>query len=111
MVLSASGTSAAADRTPDVEHVLATITTAGTFQFVIDLAALANGQSLTVKVYGKCLTGGTERLEFTAVYQHGQGEPLKRCVPIPSDISFKVGITESGGSEQSYPWKILQLDA
>ena len=107
LTLKASGTSAAGDRTPDAEHSLSTITDSGVYQFVIDLVALANGQSLTVALYYKCLTGGTERLFYKAVYQHVQAEPMKASLPVPSDISFRVGITESGGSEQSYPWKIL----
>lgn len=105
--LVASGTSAAGDRTPDAEHDLATSTTAGTYQFFIDLNALADGQTLTVKTYLKCLTGGTERTYTNATYLNAQGNPAKCSLPVASDISYRVGITEHGGSEQSYPWKVL----
>lgn len=105
--VAASGTTTPASLS--VAETLATITTVGTFLLVADLAAIVNGETLILRLYYKCLSGGTERLAYSAVYQHAQGEPMKFSVPVPSDISLKATIEQQGGTLRAIPWKMLQI--
>ena len=48
--------------TLDTEHTLDTETTAGVYVLVLDVNALANGDTLIVRMKTKCKTGSTSRL-------------------------------------------------
>lgn len=108
LTLTASGTHS---NTTSTETDLATVTAAGVYVLVVDGAALVNGETLTLRIYSKCLSGGTERLTYSAAYLHAQGEPIKLSVPVPSDISLRATIqeTRSDTTTRSYPWKVLAL--
>lgn len=52
-------------------------TTAGVYTFVVDMAALVNGDILTVKVKEKATgSGDTQRVIWERTYANIQGEPL-----------------------------------
>ena len=106
--LNASGTQTA---TLTTEHTLATITTPiGIYQLFVDAAALADGETLRLRVKYKVLTGGTERVLQEAIYVNAQADPIKVSLPIVSDISFVATLTQTGGTGRAFPWKIMRLD-
>lgn len=102
----ATGTQTA---TLGTEHTLATIATAGTYQLQVDTAALANGETLTLRASLKVTAGGTARLAFEATYRHAQGEPVKLSVPVPSLHSVAFTLTQTGGTGRSFPWEVVAL--
>lgn len=104
-------TSGAQAVTINVETTLATITAAGTYQLVLDLSVLANGATpdlLEVRIYGKCRTTDTERLEEMYVFVGAQSKPLWRSPPVWSPHSYRVSIEQTQGTARTYPWAIYQ---
>mgnify|MGYP003481766265 FL=1 len=106
VTLEASGTQSA---TLDTEHTLTTETGVEVFELVVDLAAMVNGDITILRIYEKCLTGGTERLAFQATYAHTQSTNIVHSVPVPSDISWKATLEQTDGTGRSYPWKVLSI--
>lgn len=102
----ASGTQTA---TLTTEHDLATDTANHNYVLVVDAAALVAGETLELRLYTKVLSGGTERLAYTAIYQHVQGEPAKYSPPVPADISLRATLKQTGGTGRAFPWKLLSL--
>lgn len=74
----------------------------------IDTANLANGDLIELRIYTKCLSGGTERLAYLRTYRNAQGAPLKYSPPVPADISFRCTIKQTTGTGRTFPWAILQ---
>jgi N-glycosylase/DNA lyase len=102
----ASGTQTA---TISTEHTLATDTTNRTYVLKVDVAALALGDTVELRLYSKTLSGGTERLAYYAVYQHAQTAPAVYSVPIPEDISCKATLLQTTGTGRAFPWALLAL--
>ncbi len=103
----ASGTQTA---TLTTEHTLDTDTTGKTYVLVVDTALLVNDETLTLKLYTKVLSGGTERLAYVANFKHIQSEPAKYSVPVPANISLKATLEQNGGTGRAFPWSLLSLD-
>jgi len=53
-----------------------TQTTAGVYQFFIDLVNLSTGDTFIFRVYEKVLAAGTQRLVWKAVVSGAQNEPV-----------------------------------
>jgi hypothetical protein len=102
----ASGTQLAVIST---EHTLATDTTGQTYVFVLDAANLAMGDTVELRVYTKCKSGGTERLAYLRSYNNTQGELIKYSVPIPADISCKVTLKQTAGTGRNFDWSLLRI--
>lgn len=104
MVLEASGTVT----TDGTEQTLATLTTNSVKTWVLDLAALQNGDTVEARVYTTTLAAGTERLLWAAIpFQHAQAAPIKQSLPIPSDVSVRFTVKRVAGSDRALPWKVL----
>lgn len=96
--------------TDGTEQNLASADTSNkTFVLVIDLALMANGDQLEIKLKTIVRSSGTERIAYYVVYANAQGEPIKYSVPVPANISFKATIKRTAGSDHAYPWAILSL--
>lgn len=91
------------------EHTLATVTTAGTYQLVVDAAAMLNGDVLTLRLYGKARTTDTERLLYEASFTNIQGTPLKASLAVVSPHSTKATLLQSAGTGRAFPWAIYSL--
>ncbi len=91
------------------EQTLATDTTNKNYILVVDTANLVNGETVELRLYTKCLTGGTERLAYLATYVHAQGEPMKYSIPVPADISLKATLKQTAyvSAYKTFPWKLL----
>lgn len=74
----------------------------------IDCSALASGEVLFVNVYTKVLAGGTERLTYTSTFIGGTDLDLVQyTVPVPTDVSYRIGITQQNGTGRTFPWKVI----
>ena len=89
------------------EQTLATETGNDTFVLVVDTGAMGNGELLELRIYTIVRGGGTERLAYSAAYQHAQAEPIKYSLPVPSDVSIRFTLT--GPSGKVFPWKVYAL--
>ena len=92
------------------EHTLATITTPGTYQAVLDVSALAWGatsDALRVRVYTVPRSGGTERLERAWTIGPGaQTETCFRTPPILVPFSVRYTIQMVQGADRAIPWSV-----
>lgn len=101
-----SGTQSA---TLDTEHTLATITSAGTYQLVVDTDNLVNGEVVVLRIKVKAFSGQASKLLFESAYMHDQGAMcLAMSPPVPAPIEFVATLTQSGGTGRSFPWAIYQ---
>lgn len=101
-----SGTQSA---TISTEHTLTTQTGGGTFVLVVDMNALVGGDTVELRIYTKCLSGGTERLAYYRLFANVQATPMKFSVPVPANISFKATLKQTAGTGRSFPWSVLTL--
>lgn len=93
------------------EQVLATDTANHTYVFVVDTAAMVNGETVELRIYTIARASGTEGLAYMAIYVNAQGEPIKYSVPVPADISCKVTLKQTVyvSAYKTFPWKLLSL--
>ena len=101
-----SGTQTA---TIDTEHTLDTITSAGIYVLVVDMANLTTGDIVTLKAKVKYASGGTSRLAYQATYAHDQAEPIKFSPPVPIDTEVVFTLEQTDGTGRSFPWNILKV--
>src|SRR4051794_25208090 len=100
----ASGTQAA---TVNTEHTLATDTSGGVRVLAGDLGNLAYGDTVELRLYTKVLSGSTERQAYVATFSHVQGSPNVYSVPVPTNISCKATLKQTGGTGRSFDWALL----
>ena len=93
------------------EQDLATDTNNKNVVLVVDTATLINGETLELRLYTKCLSGGTERLAYMASYVNAKGDPMKYSVPVPADISIRATLKQTVyvTGYKAFPWKLLSL--
>lgn len=101
-----SGTQAA---TISTEHDLATDTASHVYVLVVDAGAMVAGDVVILRLYTKVLSGGTERLAYSATFAHAQGDPNKYSVPVPANISLRASLQQTAGTGRSFPWSLLAV--
>lgn len=102
-------TSGSQTATIGTEHTLATITTAGIFQLVVDTNNLANGDTLELRIYLIPAGSGTERLAYYTAFGQAQGQPFKTSLMIPSPISWRATLKQTAGTGRAFPWAVWQM--
>lgn len=99
-----SGTQTA---TLTTEHTLATVTDAGTYQLVVDVDNLANGETVVLKIKVKAKSGETSKLLWSMVLTHDQSaSALVISPPVPAPIEFVATLTQTGGTGRDFVWAI-----
>ena len=100
-----SGTQTA---TVTTEHTLATITTDKPFQLIVDIAALAAGEYVEIKVKRKTLSGGTTRAVHSAVYSwlDASVSPVVVFPPILSTEEYVATLKQLNGTGRAFPWAV-----
>lgn len=102
-------TSGSQTATVTTEHTLATVTDAGTYQLVVDVAAMTNGSTpdLTeLREYGKARSSDTERLIKVYSLIGAQYETLFVGIPRLSPHHYKATLLQTQGTGRAYPWAI-----
>lgn len=105
----ASGTQSA---TVGTEHFLGTDpdTTAGVFQFVVELVNMARGDALDIRVYEKATgTGDTARPIATWTLTNQQVDTLWVSPALILLHGWRFSITQTAGTGRSYKWSIRKV--
>ena len=97
--------------TIDTEHTLATVTAVGIYQLVVDVANLALGDTLELRVYGKARSTDTERLEQFVSIEHAQTIDLARLLPVISPHHVKFTLKQTAGTGRAFPWAVYATGA
>lgn len=111
VTLISSGTQACVVGTEHTLYTWAAGDAGKTGVFAVDLAAMVNGDTYELRVYGVLLSGGTERVIYSASYSHQQADPIKLSPPIPQDLGasgLRFTIKAIAGA-RSVPWKVNAL--
>jgi hypothetical protein len=95
--------------TINTEHVLITDTTNKNYVLVVDTAAMVALDVTELRIYTKCLAGGTSRVAYYAVYAQPQAHPIKYSVPVPANIEIKCTLKQTEGTGRAYPWALLSV--
>jgi hypothetical protein len=95
--------------TISTEHTLATITSAGTYVFVVDLANLVNGDVVELRVKTKLTSGDTSQLAFDATYANLQSRLNVYSPPIPSPIEIVATLKQVAGTGRTFIWALYLL--
>ncbi len=96
-------------------ETLADVAVAGTFTLHVDTNALADGDTLELRVYQIVLTGGTRRVAYYGMWTDVQpaDDQIKISVPISNELtdsgSLRFELNQKTGSgARAFPWKILK---
>lgn len=103
----ASGDQAASINT---EHFLGTDpdTTAGAYQFMVDLSVLQRGDTIEIRVYEKINDSGDTAEEITdwCAISHEQSCPLFVSPSFLLLIGWRFSIKQTAGTGRTFPWSI-----
>lgn len=105
----AVNTSGSQTATITTEHTLATVSSAAVLALVVDLANLAAGDIVELRVYGKAGSSDTERLLHRGTYGPiPPAMPLVMSVPLISPHHFKATLKQTAGTGRAFPWAIYE---
>lgn len=95
------------------EHSLATVTDPGIYVLRIDLANLAAGDTVELRIYGKARNAtDTERLHYSGSYGPiPPSQKLTDSVPVLSTGHFRATLRQVTGTGRAWPWAILSTGA
>lgn len=95
--------------TVGTEHTLDTETTSGVFQLRVDTKNMVLGDEVEIRMKTKVRTGGTSGQEHYAVYKHNQTDPIKKSIPVESDVELICTLKQTAGTSRTFPWKLIRI--
>lgn len=103
-----SGTQTA---TINTEHTLYDSSgTAGTFQLAVDIANLATGESVELRVYTKVInTSGTYRQAALVTGQAGDPSPASISPPLLCPNGAKFTLKQLSGTGRAFDWAVWSI--
>jgi hypothetical protein len=87
----------------------AAATTAAVRVLMVDVANMADGDAIELRIYGKARSGDTERQIYFASFANGQSDTLKASLPVATPHHFRATIKRVAGTDRAYPWAIYTL--
>jgi len=89
---------------------LATLTSNGTYVFMMDTSAMVGGDILRIHILSSVNTSTTPVQIWAGTWQNPQLNPGKISPMIPSNQVFSVTLENVGVStSESFPWQILEV--
>jgi hypothetical protein len=104
--LTTSGTQTA---TITTEHTLTTQTGNKFYTGYVDLTNMVTGDTTVIKVSVIAKTAGSHILYWSGSYTGAQANSLVYIPPLPSDISYKITLTQSAGTGRTYDWRVYEV--
>jgi hypothetical protein len=82
-------------------------TTAGCYQLMVDVSAMANGDVLFIQCMEKCTgSGDTQRQVFEAVLANVQSQAMFATPALMLLNGWSFGLKQTAGSARALPWSI-----
>lgn len=81
----------------------------GIYQAFLDLSALAAGDVFELKVYEQVLSGGTQRLVYSARFADVQGQPNFVSPTLIFLHGFDLTLKKISGTDRSIDWSIRKI--
>jgi hypothetical protein len=107
LAVESSGTQTA---TVGTEHTLAAPTANKTRVLRVDCGAMANGDTVEIRIKTAVLAAGTVREQQNVTYANALGSPIVESVPVSSNQGATFTLKQTTGTGRSYPWAVLTLD-
>jgi hypothetical protein len=86
-----------------------TDTTDGVFQFFVDCANMARGDTIVIQVLEKALSAGTQRIVYQAVLANQQDEPIWVSPSLILMHGWQVQMKQTTGTARSFDWSIRKV--
>lgn len=80
----------------------------GTFEGWIDLANMASGDTVVIKVYAKAKSGGSYRQYDSASYSNAQTNPAVHVTTLSTKYGIKITLTQSAGTYRTYDYNFFK---
>jgi hypothetical protein len=106
-----SGSQTAVINTEHVLNATTPETTDGIFQFVVDIDAMAVGDTTELRIKEKCRTGDTQRTILTSVLLNDPSADSNLWVS-PSYLlmhGWDFTLKQTAGTGRAYPWSIRKV--
>jgi len=84
-------------------------TTAGVFAALLDLNAVAAGDSFRLAVYETCRTGDAQRLVYTAEFSGVQPSPLWAGPSLLLGVGWDMTLKKIAGTDRAINWRISKV--
>jgi hypothetical protein len=81
-------------------------TTDGVFQLVVEINAMAKGDSLELRIKEKCRSGDTQRLVWLMTFEGVQDEPLVFSPALILLHGWDMTLKQTAGTGRAFPWSI-----
>jgi hypothetical protein len=88
---------------------IATSTTGGVWQAMLDLNAMSTGDTFRFAVYEKCRTGDTQRKVYTAEFSGAQGNPLWVSPSLILGAGWDMTLIKVAGTDRTINWRISKV--
>ena len=105
-------TSGSQTATIGTDHSLATISSAGTYQYVVDVSNLASGTTpdiLQLTIYTKCRSTDSEVLTEIFYLIGAQNIKVWKSPPFgAASADYTVKLKQTQGTGRAFPWAVYQ---
>lgn len=93
----------------NTEHTLSAPTAVGVRVLVVDLANLAAGDTVELRISRAALDEGTERLVHAAAFVGPVAEPIAISPPVPMPYGGTFTLKQTTGTPRDFPWSVETL--
>jgi hypothetical protein len=90
------------------EQTVIESTSIGEIEGWIDLANMALGDTVTIKMYAKMKSGGTYRQYDLTTYTGAQTNPAIHSVKLPAKYGYKVTLQQTAGINKTYDYNFFK---
>jgi hypothetical protein len=103
-----SGFNGTQTATINTEHVLVDDTTheGHVFDGKIHLNNMASGDSTTITLYEKALSGSTLSITYQATFVGGQSPQVLQILPLTLAKEWKLTLKQTAGTGRAYDWTV-----
>jgi hypothetical protein len=90
------------------EQTVAELDALGSLEGWIDLANMASGDAVTIKIYTKMKSGGTYRLYDSGDYSDVQAKPALHTIELPTTYGIKITLQQTAGTYKTYDYTFFR---
>ena len=90
------------------EQTVIESTSIGEIEGWIDLANMASGDTVIIKVYAKMKSGGTYRRYDSTTYSDAQTNPAIHLIKLSAEYGFKVTLQQTAGSYRTFDYNFFK---
>lgn len=91
------------------EQQLATGTTAGTYELVVDRSNMADGDTLVLNIYDQVTSSSSLVLARSVSFNNAQTEIVTKSIPFTCTHQYKVTLQQTAGTNRVWPWELRLL--